>query len=84
MVTFDYNAAAELFRRDFANRRTDNLVTDASPGQRTPFGSQSKNSRPNCFRAPFLRSTGRGMSAKTFAALTIARIFPCSRKRRPR
>ena len=84
MATFDYNAEAELFRRDFANRRTDDLVTDASPGRRTPFGSQSKSFRPNCFSAQFLKSTVRGMSAKTFAAFTIARIFPCSRKRRPR
>ena len=34
---FDCNAAAGSSRRGFANRRTDNLVTDASPGRQTPF-----------------------------------------------
>ena len=84
MVTFDYNAAGELFpprlrkspHRQFGYRRF------ARAADAVRFAIEELP--PDCFRAPFLRSTGRGMSAKTFAALTTARIFPCSRKRRPR
>jgi hypothetical protein len=84
MVTFDYNAAAELFpprlrkspHRQFGYRRF------ARAAAAVPFAIEEP--LLELLSGAVLEWTGRGMSAKTSAAFTIARIFPCSRRRRPR
>ena len=76
MATFDYNAEAELFPPRLRKSPSYDLGTDDLRGLRTPFASQSKSSRPNCFSAPFLRSTVKDMGGEDIRRLYDRADFP--------
>ena len=61
-------------RREATDTSARPLSTDASRTPQTPFVSQSKSFRPDCFLARFLRLTVRDTTAKKFVACTTVAI----------
>jgi hypothetical protein len=83
MITFDYSAEAELFRRGFANRRTNDLGTDALRGRWALFASQSKSFQWNCSSVRFLKSTERDTARANSAPLQRIRPNRAASGHRP-